>query len=695
MLFFIIGFIKWWLDNYYNSATVAKRTCPGVCSTLRAFPAARQPLVMFTEQRTEIKRKLPLRIKRLYTTAVVEQKLSPYWVTGFCDASTHNLSLVVFGANLQSTVGKKYTNKQRANVRLTPFTRSVIIGLILSDGWLIRANRPNARLGFKQSLSHASYVWFVLNLLSHYCFSYPSLVIGIRAGNRNYALQLFTRSMPCLNELHCLFYPAGKKVIPSNIFDLLTPVALAHLIQGDGQTSRHGLVLCTNSFLIKDVVRLMNVLIIRYRLECNIREYRQSNGKLEFMIYIRHGSMPLLRTIVKPYMHPSMLYKIENCKAYCPTKRFATKELSLPDTHKRLYSINLQRREVDPYWVTGFSDAVSSFSLKVSKSSTTLGAKGLRLISILQPKRFYSTVNLQSNLDPYWITGFCDGEACFSLGINKKSASKVGWGVIPDFRIHLHIKDVLVLRIIRLFFGVGIIYEYEKSNTAVYVVRSLQDITNIILPHFDKYPLITQKKADYLLFKQAVNLLSSRVHFEIEGIRRILSLKSAMNKGLSETLNNHFPGILPTIRPLVSFEGMPPSPYWFTGFVDGEGCFSVETNRVKADGSFYTTISFSVSQHVRDELLLTQFKNYLGCGRIVKKSQRPDGVLFIVNKFSDIKEKVIPLFNKYCLVGIKSMDYRDFCEIANFIENKSHLTPEGFKKIKSIKSGMNSNRICT
>ena len=250
----------------------------------------------------------------------------------------------------------------------------------------------------------------------------------------------------------------------------------------------------------------------------------------------------------------------------------------------------------------------------------------------------------------------------------------------------------MVLRIIRLFFGVGIIYDNENNNTAVYVVRSLQDITNIIIPHFDKYPLITQKRADYLLFKQGVNLLNSRAHFEVEGIRKILSLKSSMNKGLSDVLNINFPGILPAIRPLVSFEGIQ-NPNWFTGFVDGEGSFSVETNRVKADGSFYTTISFSVSQHVRDELLLTQFKNYLGCGRIVKKSKRPDGVIFIVNKFSDIKEKIIPFFNKYCLVGVKSMDYRDFCEIANLIENKSHLTPEGFKKIKSIKSGMNSCRI--
>ena len=122
--------------------------------------------------------------------------------------------------------------------------------------------------------------------------------------------------MPCITEVHSLFYIDGVKIVPKNIYELLTPVVLAHLIMGDGQTSRHGLVLCTNSFSISDVVRLINVLMIRYRLECSIREFRKSTGKVEFMIYIKQGYMPLLRTIVKPHMHHSMQYKLDNRKAY-------------------------------------------------------------------------------------------------------------------------------------------------------------------------------------------------------------------------------------------------------------------------------------------------------------------------------------------------------------------------------------------
>lgn len=99
-----------------------------------------------------------------------------------------------------------------------------------------------------------------------------------------------------------------------------------------------------------------------------------------------------------------------------------------------------------------------------------------------------------------------------------------------------------------------------------------------------------------------------------------------------------------------------------------------------------------IYQHVRDEVLLTKLIDYLRCGRIDKATSRPDGVRFAVSKFSDILEKIVPFFQSYPLQGIKSMDYRDFCEIAKIMEEKSHLTPEGLNKIKSLKSGMNKDR---
>lgn len=104
-------------------------------------------------------------------------------------------------------------------------------------------------------------------------------------------------------------------------------------------------------------------------------------------------------------------------------------------------------------------------------------------------------------------------------------------------------------------------------------------------------------------------------------------------------------------------------------------------------------MTFSISQHVRDEVLLTKFIDYLGCGSIEKVSTRPNEVTFVVYKFTLILGNIIPFFLSYPLQGIKSRDYQDFCKIAKIMEDKSHLTPEGLKKIKSLKSGMNTGRI--
>lgn len=169
-------------------------------------------------------------------------------------ANTNNsLSLVVWGTNLTSTVGVGRFSKQvRDMIQLPPYQKSVIIGLILSDGWLRFPSKTSksANLGLKQSVAHSDYVWFVFSLLSHYCDNLPLYRLEKRGEKSHLSVEIVTRALPCFNELYFLFYVNKVKVIPENIYDLLTPVALAHLILGDGSAQRHGLILCTDSFTI-------------------------------------------------------------------------------------------------------------------------------------------------------------------------------------------------------------------------------------------------------------------------------------------------------------------------------------------------------------------------------------------------------------------------------------------------------------
>jgi hypothetical protein len=63
-----------------------------------------------------------------------------------------------------------------------------------------------------------------------------------------------------------------KLYLAETIFMIYLTCGFSSLDNGDGSVSRHGLILCTNSYSIKDIVkpRLMNVLRIRYRLECSL-----------------------------------------------------------------------------------------------------------------------------------------------------------------------------------------------------------------------------------------------------------------------------------------------------------------------------------------------------------------------------------------------------------------------------------------
>jgi hypothetical protein len=49
-------------------------------------------------------------------------------------------------------------------------------------------------------------------------------------------------------------------------------------------------------------------------------------------------------------------------------------------------------------------------------------------------------------------------------------------------------------------------------------------------------------------------------------------------------------------------------------------------------------------------------------------------------------------FQKYPLQGVKSKDFKDFCKVAELMENKAHLTAEGLDQIRQIKAGMNTGR---
>jgi hypothetical protein len=293
--------------------------------------------------------------------------------------------------------------------------------------------------------------------------------------------------------------------------------------------------------------------------------------------------------------------------------------------------------------------------------------------------------------NPWIFTGLLDGEGSFLISIVKNDKSKTGWVIKLRAQISLHRKDKAVLELLKAYFNAGNIYKLNEEAFQ-FQIESFKDL-QLVIDHYNKYPLRTKKWEDFMLFKEAYNIVKDKNHLTKEGLMKIVSLKASLNNGLSNTLKNAFPDVIPAIKP-VNLNQVPLDPNWIVGFTSAEGCFFVNTYKTKTKVGIGVQLAFSITQHTRDEVLMNSLVSNLGCGRIKTNIHSQfTWVDYIVTKFSDIDEKIIPFFRQNKVLGVKLQDFEDWCKVAELIKNKAHLTPSGLEEIQKIKAGMNRGRI--
>lgn len=144
------------------------------------------------------------------------------------------------------------------------------------------------------------------------------------------------------------------------------------------------------------------------------------------------------------------------------------------------------------------------------------------------------------------------------------------------------------------------------------MVQSLRDL-NIIVNHFERYPFLTKKREDFILFAQIVTLINKREHLTPLGLREIISLKASMNLArLSPLLKIAFQDIIPAIRPKRSDDllNLNIDPYCMVGFT-AEGCFSIRiTKSSTTKTGFQVQLRFNITQHSIDKILMNSFGNF-------------------------------------------------------------------------------------
>ena len=130
----------------------------------------------------------------------------------------------------------------------------------------------------------------------------------------------------------------------------------------------------------------------------------------------------------------------------------------------------------------------------------------------------------------WYISGFVDGEGCFSVSFNLRKKLKTGIEVRPSFSASQHKRNLDVLKDIKKYFGVGGIRFSKRDNNYKYEVRSISDLTSVINPHFKKYPLRTTKANDFDTFNEICNLISESKHLNSDYLAEIIEKAYQMNE---------------------------------------------------------------------------------------------------------------------------------------------------------------------
>lgn len=228
-------------------------------------------------------------------------------------------SIIVWGedtirtSRLRGVWGERLTNKQRDMLKLTRKAKGILIGVLLSDGWVRRQKKHwSPTIGIKQSMKN---VKFLLEIQNEIGYLYPSRKIRVSSnmlrGERRYGVSMETRALPCLKEVVMLLYEEkkGKLVrrIQEELINEMNEIVLAYWIMGDGAKRNDGIILCTDGFTMREVVLLMNILRIRLGVESTIHKEKGRSR-----IYIKGREMRKVIKEVDKHVIKHFKYKLNN-----------------------------------------------------------------------------------------------------------------------------------------------------------------------------------------------------------------------------------------------------------------------------------------------------------------------------------------------------------------------------------------------
>jgi LAGLIDADG DNA endonuclease family protein len=134
-------------------------------------------------------------------------------------------------------------------------------------------------------------------------------------------------------------------------------------------------------------------------------------------------------------------------------------------------------------------------------------------------------------LDPWFVTGLAEGEGCFCVSFAIRPKLRVGLEARPSFSLSLNERDRDLLGELQAYFECGWIRESRSDRTFKYEARSVHDLVDRIVPHFEAYPLHGVKRRSFEGFAQVCQMIGQGDHLRLEGMADIVRIATEMNLG--------------------------------------------------------------------------------------------------------------------------------------------------------------------
>ncbi len=144
---------------------------------------------------------------------------------------------------------------------------------------------------------------------------------------------------------------------------------------------------------------------------------------------------------------------------------------------------------------------------------------------------------MRSDAGPWWsreflsayISGYADGEGCFTVSIAPRAKLRAGWEVRPSFSVSQNGDRAEVLHVLQAYFGCGSIRPDRSDRTLKWETRRLDELVGRIVPHFVRYPLLSGKQLDFERFAVVCRLMADGEHRSREGLIKIVAIARGMN----------------------------------------------------------------------------------------------------------------------------------------------------------------------